>query len=227
LNLSDQPVQELLELVRSHKLSPWDVDISKLILIYKEKMKRSVDVDLRVPSRVMHSSATLLKLKSEIAVRGESKVTEEEMEEMLRIDLLPDMGELTLELAVPDKITLQELLSHLREALASIPERREREKPAREKLVVDVQRDIDAMFTKWMEEVLARIGRMIQEGKTPTFFSLLSGRSRTEFVRVFITLIFLYSDGKVRLEQPEPFSDIRIELLGGREDGNKGGPDGS
>jgi len=214
MNLSDQPVQELVELVRSHKLSAWDVDIAKLIAIYREKLRQNGEVDLRIPSRVMHSSATLLRLKSEIAIRGESNVTDEEVEEMLNMEL-PEVGDLTIEFFSPHGITLQELLSHLREALAAIPERKEKRRPEKGRLAVDVQRDIDAMFSKWMEEILSKIVRMVREGRVPTFFSLLSERSRVEIVRVFITLIFLFSDGKVRLEQQEPFSDIRIELTGG------------
>jgi len=224
---SDQPVQELVELVRSHKLSPWDVDISKLLLIYKTKLERAEDLDLRVPGRVIHSSATLLKIKSEIAVRGESKVTSEEIEEMLDIEL-PQLGEMTIEFFAPERISLSDLLASLREALASIPERKEEKKPIRkEELKIDFERDIDAMFPKWMEEILSRIKKMVGEGRTPTFFSLLTERSPTEFIRIFLTLLFLCSSGKIRMEQPEPLSDIKIELVEAGGDGSKGRPPSS
>ncbi|MEM2299674.1 MAG: segregation/condensation protein A [Candidatus Hadarchaeales archaeon] len=226
MNLSDQPVQELVELVRLHKLSPWDVDISKLISIYRAKLKQTNEVDLRVPSRVVHSSATLLKIKSEIAVRGESEVTSEEIEEMLNIEL-PELGELTIEFFAPQRITLEDLLGSLREVLATIPETKEKKPVKREELKVDIQRDIDAMLLRWMEDLLLKIKKMVNEGKTPTFFSLLSEKSRVEFVRVFLTLIFLSSDGKIRLEQSEPFTDIKIELLDGGKDGDTGGSSGS
>lgn len=226
MNLSDQPVQELVELVRLHKLSPWDVDISKLIMIYRTKLKQLKDVDLRIPGRVVHSSATLLKIKSEIAVRGGSEVTNEEIEEMLNIEL-PELGELTVEFFAPHRITLEDLLGSLRQVLATMPEITEKKPPKKEELKVDIHRDVDAMFLKWMEDLLLKIKNIVSDGKVPTFLSLLSEKSPTEFVRVFLILIFLCSDGKIKLEQPEPFADIKIELLDGEKNGNARGSGGA
>ena len=47
----DQPFQILLELVQTHKLDPWDVDIEKLTNVFVQRLRDVQELDLRTLDR--------------------------------------------------------------------------------------------------------------------------------------------------------------------------------
>lgn len=123
--LTDQPINILLELVQKHKLDPWDVDIEKLVAIYRRKIDRAKSLDLRVPGRAVLSASVLLRMKSSCAVNGNGKKSLEKEEEELPDIPLPEFGDLAMPQFMPRKIELGDLLGALKEALAEVPEKKE------------------------------------------------------------------------------------------------------
>jgi segregation and condensation protein A len=220
--LTDRPIHELVGLVRDNKLDPWDVDIEKLTSMYLEKIRLMKEFDIRIPARVLLSAALLLQMKSAYALNGDGRrELEEELEELLDMDI-PDIGEITLVQFVPRKITLEDLLSALKDALLEIPEKRERPGKRFEKVVWRGE-DLDAMFREYMSRLHERIKALINSGLKVTLMNLVEERTKARVTLTFLLLLFLCSEGKVRLEQPEPFGDIFVRLSEGKPDGNSRG----
>jgi segregation and condensation protein A len=222
MRLTDRPIHELVGLVRDHKLNPWDVDLEKLTSLYLEKIRLMREFDIRIPARILLSAALLLQMKSAYALNGNGRrELEEELEELLDMDI-PDIGEITLIQFVPRKITLGDLLGALKDALLEVPERRERPSRRFEKVVWSGE-DLDAMFREYMSRLCERIKALTNSGLKVTLMNLVEERTRVRVTLTFLLLLFLCSDGRVRLEQPEPFGDIIVRLAEGKPNGNSRG----
>lgn len=209
--LTDQPMNILLELVQKHKLDPWDVDIEKMVAIYRRKISKEKALDLRVPGRTVLSASVLLRMKSSCAVNGNGKKSIEKEEEEVPDIPLPDFGELTMPQFMPRKIEIGDLLGALKEALAEVPEKKE---PQMLKVAGRVWRpdEFEQLMEKESPRVLARIQEILAARGKVTFMDLLEQPTRGCMVLTFFVLIFLCADGKVRLEQPELFGPIFVSL---------------
>lgn len=224
VKVNEQPIAELVELVRSRRVSPWEVDVGKLLDIYESRVFVKQRTDLRIPVRVLHSAATLLRIKSEWALNGSGNGREEaeDLEDILEVDL-PALGELAIEYFVPCKLTLDDLLGALRAVVSEMPKRKEKDLGKPQRLKLDVSHDVDVKLEEMMRGLMKKIETMERSGKTPSLFSLVDGRKREEVVLVFYLLLFLCSDGVIALEQPEPFGDIVVRMRGERANGGEGG----
>lgn len=212
MQLTDRPIHELVGLVREHKLDPWDVDIEKLTSMYLEKIRLMKELDIRVPARVLLSAAMLLRMKATCALGGNGKkITEEELEGLLDIDFPTDVGEVTLVQFVPRKITLVDLLDSLKDALDDLPEKKLKPKRGIEKISWKSD-DYEVELGKHMENLFERVKSILSSKDTLTLMDLVEKRTRANIVWTFVLLLFLSFDGKLRLEQPEPFGDILVAM---------------
>jgi chromatin segregation and condensation protein Rec8/ScpA/Scc1 (kleisin family) len=211
--LTDQPINILLELVQKHKLDPWDVDIAKLVAIYRHKIDRAKSLDLRVPGRAVLSASVLLRMKSSCAVNGNGKKSLEKEEEELPDIALPDLGELMVPQFMPRKIELGDLLGALKEALAEVPEKKE---PPMLKVGTKFWRpdEFEQLLEKESPRILFRIQELLAAKGTVTFVDLFEQPTRESMILTFFVIIFLCAEGKVRLEQPELFGPILVSLPG-------------
>jgi chromatin segregation and condensation protein Rec8/ScpA/Scc1 (kleisin family) len=209
--LSDQPIHVLLELVQKHKLDPWDIDIGKLSAIYLKKIGEAKELDLRVPGRAVLSASVLLRIKSNCALNGNGKKGLEAAEEE-RLDIeLPDFGELAIPQFAARKIELTDLLGALKEALAEIPEKKV---SSEQKMVGRIWSpdDFEQQMEREMPRLLDRIRALAAAKGTVTLLDLLEQPTRDSIVLTFFVVVFLCAEGKVRLEQPEPFGPILVSL---------------
>jgi chromatin segregation and condensation protein Rec8/ScpA/Scc1 (kleisin family) len=51
----------------------------------------------------------------------------------------------------------------------------------------------------------------------------VQGMAQLDVIRVFLSLLYLVSEGKVFISQEYPFGDIRIEVLDGEGNGGASG----
>ncbi|MGQ9787993.1 MAG: segregation/condensation protein A [Candidatus Hadarchaeaceae archaeon] len=219
-NLTDQPIQTLLELVQRHKLDPWDIDIEKLTYLYIQRVRQIVEVDLRASGRVLLSSSVLLRIKSDYIINGHGgKNEDEEMEELLDLDL-PDLGQINIVQTTPRKITLEELLGALKEALAEIPEKKPNISKKIEKITQTVD-EYEINILKHMTILHKRILELIKSRDSLTFSTLIEEKTRIAIARLLLLLLYLCSEGKISLRQPEMFGEIYILIpKQGANDGN-------
>ncbi|MEM3401855.1 MAG: hypothetical protein QW179_04960 [Candidatus Hadarchaeales archaeon] len=217
MKMIERPAEELVALVREGRLDPWDVDISRLIMVYSQKIREWGDI--RASAKILYTAAFLLRMKSEAALNGNGKNIGEETDELLEmIDDLPDLGEITLLHLAPRRITLQDLLGYLREALKEIPlEEAQEIKPevrAWGKEDFKAIQDSDITLEEKIPLVYTRIKEALKSSGFLTLLDLVPVKTREEILWVFISLLFLCTDGKIRMQQDEPFGEIRITLSG-------------
>ncbi|MEM2192808.1 MAG: hypothetical protein QXG38_04265, partial [Candidatus Hadarchaeales archaeon] len=187
------------------------------ITVYSQKIREGGDI--RASAKILYSAAFLLRMKSEAALNGNGKKIGEETDELLEmIDELPDLGEITLLHLAPRRITLQDLLGYLKEALKEIPlEEAQEIKPevrAWGKEDFKAIQDSDITLEEKIPLVYTRIKEALKSSGFLTLLDLVPVKTREEILWVFISLLFLCTEGKIRMQQDEPFGEIRITLPG-------------
>jgi chromatin segregation and condensation protein Rec8/ScpA/Scc1 (kleisin family) len=125
----------------------------------------------------------------------------------------PDIGEVTLIQNTPRKLTLEDLLGALQEALSEIPQKK-LPRSRRMERIVQLLNEYEVNIEKHIEELYGRISQIISSGGKPTLLSLAGERSRQAVAWTFLLLLFLSASGRIRLSQPEPFGEITVSLPG-------------
>ena len=211
----------LIDLVKSEKLNPWDMDISVLADKYIEKIKKMRILELRVPANVILAASILLRLKSEmLQIQSEEQ---EVIEETYVDQPNTNVGILNIIVRSPPKrqITLSDLIKALEEVM-KIEKRRievemEKERKKLEKIEVRISRDIEDEI----EKVLKIIEKYSEDGLI-TFSEILKIRakenkenkiSREDIIFSFISLLHLVMKNKIDVFQEEVFGEIIIKLV--------------
>ncbi len=205
--IADQPFQILLGLVQEHKLNPWDVDIEKLAGVYLQRVHEMREFDIRVSGRTLLSASVLLRMKSDFVLNGRGKsVAEEGLEEVFDLDL-PELGQVTIVQRSPRKITLLDLMGALQGALKDIPTRKPLQRRKLEKIVQTLN-EYHINIERYLGELYQRIKSLVASGQEVPLSALVLERTRLAVARTLLLLLFLSIQGKVVLQQPEPFGEI-------------------
>lgn len=216
VTIANQPFQILLGLVQEHKLDPWDVDIEKLAGVYLHRVRKMQEFDLRVSGRTLLSASVLLRMKSDFVLNGRGGSTEEEeLEEVFDLDL-PELGQVTIVQRSPRKISLLDLLGSLQEALKDIPVRKPLQRRKLEKIMQTLN-EYHINIERYLEELYQRIKSLAASGQEVPLSALVLERTRLAVARTLLLLLFLSIQGKVMLQQPEPFGEIFASVPAGEE----------
>lgn len=218
VTIADQPFQILLGLVQEHKLDPWDVDIEKLAGVYLHRVREMQEFDLRVSGRTLLSASVLLRMKSDFVLNGNGKgesVAEEGLEEVFDLDL-PELGQVTIVQRSPRKISLLDLLGSLQEALKDIPARKPLQRRKLEKIMQTLS-EYHINIEQYLEELYQRIKSLVTSGQEVPLSALILERTRLAIARTLLLLLFLSAQGRVVLQQPEPFGEIFASVSAGVE----------
>ncbi len=228
----------IYEMVRSGKVNPWDVDISKFTKEYMKMLDNLKQMNFRVSGKVILSAAILLKLKTQHLGLDDFIVLTEEPEEDLALlaseDEYTDPDEEKLvqlaqqmkkkkkyklehKLVGPRtrKVTVFELVGALKKAL-EVDERRKvrkvRIKQAAPRKEYEVKKvDILGKIKDVYERLRLEVGK--GTGKVIPFDNLVLENNKKEIIWTFIPLLHLAHEDKVGLHQKESFGRIDIELL--------------
>lgn len=201
----------LVDLVNRNKLDPWNIDIIYIVDKYVETVKKLKVLDLRVPANIILAAAILLRMKSGLISMPEYEEAEMVAEEgIVRPDITVDPLNFRLRIAPKRKISLNELITALDEAI-SIKDTRTAFIP-REPISIPISLenfDIEAETDHIYDVIYQNADR----GKMITF-KQLSELAATEDVLLglFIPLLFLAHKERVILIQEKFFSEIIIAL---------------
>jgi segregation and condensation protein A len=211
--VSDQPFQILLELVQAHKLDPWDVDIEKLTDVFAQQVQKMQDPDLRLSGRTLLSASILLRMKSDYVINsnGRGQEVEEELDEALDLNL-PEIGPLMMIQRGARKITLMDLMGALQEAMKEAPVHTRPSRKGMEK-VMRLLSEYHINVEKYLEKLHRRIAELAAEGRAVTLMELVTERTRIGVARTLLLVLFLSTQGKIVMQQDEPFGEISISLL--------------
>ena len=199
----------LVELVKKNRLDPWDVDIVKVIDEYMDAIKAFKVLDLRLPANMLLAASILLRFKSDLFKPVEATVDLEEAESMPRQEV--QVEGLTFRLRPPTKrrVTLEELISALEEAM-KIKEERSLSASRQIGLPISIN-PID--IEEEIEGVYATIEKIVDGEGLVTFTSLLKESSSEDMLlEIFIPVLFLANNGKIGIMQEEFFGEIIIIL---------------
>lgn len=231
----------IYELIRSGKIDPWDVDITKFTNEYMTMLEKLKEMNFRVSGKVVLAAAILLKIKTQRLGLDDFIVLTEEPEEDIGMGfeddefIDPDEEKLvklaqhikhtkkkkyTVEpkLVGPRKrkVTVFELVGALKKAL-EVDERRSTrrvklEEAKRPQKKYEVKK-VDILGK--IKDVHLRLVSKVKGKKRVVPFNELVQKpgEKKDTIWTFIPLLHLANEEKVWLHQEESFSDIHVELL--------------
>ena len=206
-----------MDLVLSREIDPWDIDIIDLTNKFLERIRKLKNLDLRISCKIILTASILLRMKSEQLMKEEQK---EEIDDEF-FDFWEDIenAEFEIDEIKPPlrrrnvgKMTLPELFEALIDALE------EGEKPKR-KIIAKVGPqlyqidEIKADIRKQVEKLYQYLLELKNLNDTIYFKDLLIEKTTREVARLFLYILFLYSDKKIEILQEVMFGEILIKVL--------------
>ncbi len=223
VDLIDQPAWKsiLIELVKSNKMDPWNIDVVELANLYWQKIQLLERQDLRVPANAILASAIMLKLKARTIKISSIEEDEEETKEISKEELA------MIEETIPElrgqrqfregKISLDELV----ESIGEILEKTKYKKSIlRDKEIPEFSLEFNKeKAAEQVDKVFAKIKEKVDSQGLVSFTDLLEEQTPLAMVYCFVPLLFLVNSGKVNAWQEEWFGEIFISLM--EEEKNK------
>jgi len=215
VDLIEQPAWKtiLIDLIKSNKMDPWDIDIVELADLYLHKIQTMERADLRIPANAILASAILLKLKARTikltSIDDEEETTEISKEEIQFIEeSIPDLaGQRQFR---GGKVTLDELVLSIEQILQKT---KQKKSILRDKSIPDFKVYFNTV------NIEERIGRVLEKIKARAdsqglvmFSAILDEKTPVEMVNCFIPMLFLVNKGKINAWQEEWFGEIFIAL---------------
>jgi segregation and condensation protein A len=203
-----QPWRVLTDILELQKISPWELDLAELVNGFIGRLLTSEYIDFRICGRALLSAAILLRLKTEYLL--EFGREEEEIIRVIEEDIfLPPIRPPFRKSIRPT--SSEEFIEALRE-LVFPPKRRTRKHlTGSGSLPTIPQFDGSPVeLTKSMKQVYAQLREASQDNNKISFSNFVQGMSHIEIVRVFLSLLYLISDGKILISQDQQFGDIMI-----------------
>ncbi len=206
----------LIDLVKTEKMDPWNIDIVELAEKYLQKINSLQEKNLRLSANAILASAMLLKFKSRVlrisSIDDEDDLVSAEMTPEQRQQIELDLPELQLlKSERQGKISLDDLVSSLEKILEKTKQKDRRVFGLNE--VVEFRLpfadfDIEKMTVKVFEEIC-----LLADSQGLLLFSRLTeGKNSIQIVDTFIASLFLTNKGKINMWQEEFYGEIFISI---------------
>lgn len=203
------PYVILFDLLRLHRIKPWDVNVSYLLNAFLAEMKKQGFVDFSASGTALLSSSMIHRMKSELVLK---------MEEPPKPPIARPNEEVPPPLPFPIRFeytstSIEQVLTVLEEVLKreslALAERKGLLSPPS---ILEQMDEFLANISKNIEIFYARLRREAARHADLSFLKLTRDGTLLEAVRVFIMLLFLVMDNRVSLTQREDQGDIMIAL---------------
>ncbi len=214
----------ILDLIKSERMDPWDIDISILTKRYLETLKALKESNFFVSGKVLLAAALLLKIKSERLVNEDfanfdallypQDLDENQLyAEPEKKYLDHEHPQLTIRtpLARKRKVNINDLIFALQKAL-EVDQRKTLRKLRDQEVHVHIpQKKIDiSLLIKNVYEKIVNFFKFKKE--VLTFDKLVESDRKEDKILTFIPLLHLDTQEKINLIQEEPFGEIKIEI---------------
>lgn len=208
------PIDMLVDLVISDEMDPWQIDIAEIAHRFLEQVRGMEKINLRLSGKTLLAASVLLKMKSEVLLpKEEPQVLEESGWDIPSREESQSIIPLSIPLRrrAERKATLFELIAALQRALSEEMIRRNfpREPRTPAKLVIKI--DEEGIREK-MLKIYERIQNLARLKEVIKFSELIGERTRSGIVEVFLCLLFLDSQRKIKIWQEELFGEIFITV---------------
>jgi len=203
------PYVILFDLLRLHRIKPWDVNISYLLNAFLAEMKKQGFVDFSASGTALLSSSMIHRMKSELVLKMEEPPKppiarpNEEVPPPLPFPIRFEYTSTSIEQVLT---VLEEVLK--RESLALAERKGLLSPPA----ILEQMDEFLANIEKNIEVFYARLRREAVRNPDLSFLKLTKDGTLLDAVRVFIMLLFLVMENRVSLTQREDQGDIMIVL---------------
>ncbi|MFH1751415.1 MAG: ScpA family protein [archaeon] len=225
VDLIEQPAWKsiLIDLVRTEKMNPWDIDLIGLAEKYLQKVRNLQGSNLRIPANAILASALLLRLKARqinLDFKSEADELDEDLAELEEQQMMAlrksreflnqKIDALTPKIVREGTVTLDNLIDVLDKLMDSTKTKREPKDRTELKVRLPFAKEK-------MSERIKKIEKKLQEIKDSQglvlFSRLLEEDNAEEKVGCFIPLLFLYNENKINLWQEEFFGEIFVSVL--------------
>ncbi len=225
LELSDdvlnEPVEILLNLVKTDDINPWDLDIVDITDKFLAKIESMKMMDLRISGRTLLYAAVLLRMKSTGIVVEEEEDDDFGFDDGMDFYDVEDypVPKLPIRRIATRPVTLQELINELKKAENVEFKRKERVR-IRKIIEMEAATTDEVLGIAHEENIIERVtllgDQLIDAFKERTCvpFSELMNGNRSENVMNYISLLFLATDKKIMLTQKELFGELYIHPSG-------------
>ena len=204
------PYVILFDLLRLHRLKPWDVNITYLLNNFLVEMKKQGYIDFSASGTALLSSAFIHRMKSELVLKMEEppKPPQPKPQEVIPPPLpIPIRFEYTSTSVVEVLKALEEVLRSERSLLAA------QRSPIKAPQVIEQLDEFLTNIEDHINEFFSMLVQLSKKRKNISFRRLVKALSLLEIVRDFIMMLFLTGQGKIRIYQEEEFGDIIINVV--------------
>lgn len=206
----------LMELIQSHQMDPWDVDIVVVADNYLLRLRELQQLDLRVPANVILASSILLRFKAD-ALRLQEEYSSEEPEEAQAHSLIEEeIPPLIFRSNLPRarRVTLDELVSALDDVMKK-GKRTPQLKVA--PLPFDIQLPKETMHDAIVQTY--QKAWQLKDAENIVLFSDIMGQARNAETVVLhlLPLLHLVQERRMLIWQDEVFGEIFIRVFSEEE----------
>jgi segregation and condensation protein A len=203
------PYLILFDLLRLHRIKPWDVDIASLLNSFLAEMKDNGYIDFSASGTALLSSSIVHRMKSELVLKMEEPPkppVPRPIEDVPPPLPFPIRFEYTSTSVVEILRTLQEVLTNEKALLAKKPF------VLSPPSVFEQLDEFLANIEENIQDFYAELIKLSIRGVPISFRKMVKGEPFIQIVRVFIMLLFLAHQKKVIIAQEEQGTDILIRL---------------
>jgi segregation and condensation protein A len=203
------PYTILFDLLRLHRIKPWDVNITYLLNAFLAEMKKQGFIDFSASGTALLSSSMIHRMKSELVLK---------MEEPPKPPIARPNEEVPPPLPFPIRFeytstSIEQVLSVLEEVLkresVALADRKSLLSPPE---ILEQMDEFLANIEKNIEVFYASLLRKASGSATLSFLQLTREATLLDAVRAFIMLLFLVMQNRVSLSQKEDRGDIFISF---------------
>lgn len=218
----------IYDLIRKEQMDPWDIDISMLAEKFIDLLKEMKKMDFRLSGKIILAAAFFLKIKSDKLLKEDMAVlndlinpAENQDELMGMLDNISDEVMLPTEKPVltfrtpqprKRKVSVYDLINALEKAFDTDNKRTFKKVLNSRYVSVKIPKK-DKDVTVVINDVYKKIEKKMKNLKVITFSELVDSDSREDKLYTFVPLIYLDTQRKIDLDQPEHFGDINIYLV--------------
>lgn len=192
-------------------MDPWDIDLIELSKRFMVHIKKTSEMDLRIPGKILLAAAVIYRMKTDCLEESREEEISDEIiaEERFNVNfeglIIPP---LTIPLIRKPRraVSLDELVRALNKAM-KIRNRREAT------LLFQVQLHGEDITEK-IEELFKKICSLLEKYELLRFSEFTKEANKGEKLKTFILLLHLSNQERVHCSQQEMFGEIFVRLNG-------------
>lgn len=217
----------IYDLIKTEKMNPWDIDVSILAEKFIDLLKEMKKMDFRLSGKIILAAAFFLKIKSDKLLKEDIAALNDLINPEHQEDLLGLLDGTADEIALPldkpvltyrtpqprkRKVSVYDLINALEKAFESDNKRTFKKVMSSKYAPIRLPKK-DKDVSVIINDVYKKIEKKMKNLKVITFSELVDSDSKEDKLYNFVPLIYLDTQRKIDIEQPEHFGEISIHLV--------------